>query len=77
MGEDGSPVQEYTVHIGKPIYVDDKLSMKEKINLMRDSNYNFWKETYKKAYGIDVKYDTTIHENIPQYVISTLGFKKN
>ena len=68
IGEDGSPIQEYTVHIGKPIYKDTNLSIKENIKMMRDRNYHFWKETYEKVYGEKVKYSTVKHDNLPKYV---------
>lgn len=68
IGEDGNPVQEYTVHIGKPIYPDEALTPKENIKMMRDMNYNFCVETYEKVYGKPVKYATIKHDNLPDYV---------
>lgn len=76
IGEDGNAVQEYTVHIGKPIYKDENLSSKENINRMRDLNYKFWKETYENVYGVPVKYKTIMHENLPDYVKDVLELEE-
>ena len=58
VGEDGFPVQAYTVNIGKPIYPDSSLSEKENINNMRDDNYEIWKQIYEEFYGIPLEYET-------------------
>lgn len=71
-GEDGNPVQEYTVHIGKPIYPDKKLSKTENKKMMRKKNYDFWKETYECVYGEKVKYSTVKYEHLPIYVAEML-----
>ena len=57
IGEDGFPIQEYTVNIGEPIYPDSKLSEKENIDAMRDANFNVWKKTYEDFYGVQLEYD--------------------
>ena len=62
VGDDGFPVQEYTVNIGKPIYPDSNLSEKENTVMMRDKNYEIWKEIYEDFYGIELEYDI-IDEN--------------
>ena len=72
IGEDGKPVQEYTVHIGKPIYPDKNLSAKENMNMMRNMNYAFWKETYEKVYGKKLKYSTIKYDELPKYVDETI-----
>ncbi|MBP5587920.1 MAG: 1-acyl-sn-glycerol-3-phosphate acyltransferase [Treponema sp.] len=56
IGGDGFPVQEYTVHILEPIYPDPKLSEKENIEMMREKNYQMWKDVYEKTYGIPLEY---------------------
>lgn len=56
IGGDGFPVQEYTVHILEPIYPDSKLSEKENIEMMREKNYQMWKDVYEKTYGIPLEY---------------------
>ncbi len=68
IGEDGSNVQAYTVHIGKPIYPDSNLSPKENMKMMAEKNYEFWKETYERAYDTTLKYDTNVIEETPEYV---------
>ncbi len=58
MGEDGFLVQEYTIHIGKPIYPDESLSYRERVNDMRDRNYAIWKEIYEREYHMPLVYNT-------------------
>ena len=58
IGEDGFPIQEYTVNIGKPIYPDENLSERQNTNNMRDKNYEIWKNIYEDFYGIPLEYDT-------------------
>lgn len=57
IGEDGFPVQEYIVNIGKPIYPDCNLSEKENTEMMRDKNYAVWKNIYEEFYGVPLEYD--------------------
>lgn len=57
IGEDGFPVQAYTVNIGEPIYSNSELSEKEKIEDMKNRNYEVWKNTYEGFYGIQLEYD--------------------
>ena len=76
IGEDGNPVQEYTVHVGEPIYPKEELSAKENMKMIRDLNYKFWLETYEKAYGKPVEYKTIKHENLPDYVEESIQIKK-
>lgn len=58
IGEDGFPIQEYFVHIKEPIYPDEKLSVKENTEKMKETNYNIWKNIYEKFYGIPLEYTT-------------------
>lgn len=58
LGEDGFPIQEYTIHIGKPIYRDPSLSRGEAINKLRDENYEIWKKVYEDFYQIPLTYTT-------------------
>ena len=55
---DGLPVQEYTVHIMKPIYRDETLPFKEAVQKMKEQNFNACKEVYEKTYGIPLTYTT-------------------
>ena len=58
IGADGFPVQEYTIHVEKPIYPDPTLSVSENSQMMMDKNYEVWKEIYEREYGIELKYET-------------------
>lgn len=53
---DGLPIQEYTVHIMKPIYKDENLSFKEAVQKMKNQNFEMCKEVYEKTYGIPLSY---------------------
>lgn len=58
IGDDGFPIQEYTVNIKVPIYPDDEISEKENIKIMKEKNYNLWKETYESFYNKKLEYLT-------------------
>lgn len=58
MGEDGFFVQEYTIHIAKPIYPDDNLNYRKNAVAMMNKNYEVWKEIYEKEYHIPLEYLT-------------------
>ncbi|WP_407385531.1 glycosyltransferase [Ruminococcus sp.] len=58
MGEDGFFVQEYTIHIGEPIYPNPDLSYRESVKDMLDRNYDLWKEIYEREYHMPLVYDT-------------------
>lgn len=58
MGDDGFPVQAYTVHIEAPIYPDDAKNERENMEVMRDTNYEVWKKVYEDFYGIPLTYTT-------------------
>lgn len=75
IGEDGMPVQEYTIHFGKPLYPDKTLTPKENIEAIRQANYKFCKETYEKVYKKPVQYKTVLHTDVPEYVSSIESFK--
>lgn len=62
IGDDGEPVQEYTVNIAKPICPDENLSIKENTEKMREENAKVWKEIYEGFYKIPLEY-TTIKED--------------
>lgn len=53
--QDGLPKQKLTLFIGKPIYPNPELSIKENADYMLAENHKFCVETYEKFYGI--KYD--------------------
>lgn len=61
IGEDGFPVQEYTINIEEPIYPDDKLSDRENAEVMKEKNFEVWKNVYEEFYGIPLEYTTQKH----------------
>lgn len=63
IGEDGFPVQEYTINISKPIYPDEKLSEGENYIQMKDKNFEIWKKIYEDFYKIPLEYTTVQNES--------------
>ena len=58
IGEDGFPIKEYYVHIEEPIYPSQKLSEKENVQIMKNKNFEIWKNIYEEFYGIPLEYTT-------------------
>lgn len=58
IGEDGFPIQEYTVHISEPIYPDKNLPYKKQTDQLRKENYRVWKEIYEREYQMPLEYTT-------------------
>ncbi len=58
VGEDGFPVQEYTIHIEKPIYPDESKTVSENTTAMLEENYRIWTEIYERTYGMPLQYTT-------------------
>ena len=58
IGEDGFPIKEYTINISKPIYPDKSLTVKNNSEIMKNKNYEIWKEIYEKFYKIPLEYTT-------------------
>lgn len=58
IGEDGFPVQEYTIHVAPPIYPEKNCTVSQNSNNMMEKNFEVWKEIYEREYGIPLKYDT-------------------
>ena len=58
IGEDGFPIQEYTINIEEPIYPDTNLSEGQKAKKMRETNFEVWKNIYEEFYGIPLTYTT-------------------
>ena len=52
------PMPLYTVHILKPLYADDSLSLKENIAIIKEQNYNMWVKVYEDFYGKKLEYTT-------------------
>ncbi len=53
---DGFYVQEYTIHIGAPIYAKAELTARENMEYMAQRNFEVWKEIYEKEYDMPLKY---------------------
>ena len=56
LGDDGFYVQEYTIHVAEPIYPDAHKSRAENIEMMREKNYEVWKQIYEETYGEKLVY---------------------
>lgn len=56
-GADGFPVQEYTPHVGAPIYPDPSLSRAAARDRLRKQTEAFCQEVYERVYGIPLSYD--------------------
>lgn len=61
-GEDGFPVQMYTVFVEKPIYPKAGLTEREQAVEMRNENYGVWKKIYEDFYGLPLTYTTEGNE---------------
>ena len=53
---EGLPVQEYTVHVGKPVYPDPEKSLPENVSAMMKEHNAFWKEIYESTYQVPLVY---------------------
>ncbi len=58
MGEDDFPVQQYIIHIEKPIYPNSELSDKENVVQMKEQNATIWKRVYEDFYKVPLEYTT-------------------
>jgi len=54
----GFPVQEYTIHVSKPIYPIESFTRNENIEYMMNENYAVWKDIYEHTYKIPLQYET-------------------
>lgn len=54
---DGFPVQEYTVHVSAPLWPDGDKSASENAKVMRERNYQLWKQIYEETYGEPLVYE--------------------
>ncbi len=66
VGDDGFKIQEYTMHIEKPIYPKSGVNPRDNAKEMKELNYNLWKNIYEDYYKIPLKY-TTPPEKMPKY----------
>ena len=58
IGEDGFPIKEYILNISEPIYPDNNLTVKQNSEIMKNKNYEIWKEIYEKFYQRPLEYTT-------------------
>ncbi len=58
MGEDGFYVQEYTIHIGAPIYPDKEKTYAKRVTDMMEQNASLWQEIYETEYQMPLAYAT-------------------
>ncbi len=58
IGEDGFPIQEYTIHVSKPIYPNPDKTVRENTADMMNKNYEVWKEIYETTYKTPLIYTT-------------------
>lgn len=56
LGEDGFYIQEYTIHIGEPIYPDASKSRATNVEEMRKKNFELWKKIYEENYREELVY---------------------
>ena len=56
IGEDGFPVQEYTVHVSAPIYPDESLPYGKRVEDLKQKNAAVWKTIYEREYGLPLSY---------------------
>ncbi len=58
IGEDGFPIQEYTINISEPIYPAEGVSYRVNMNNMMEKNSEVWKNIYEAVYAIPLSYTT-------------------
>ena len=74
IGPDGFPIQEYTIHVEKPIYRDEVLGLTDAAEKMKQENFRVWKNVYEKTYKCKLEY-TTEKDKLPKDVLSILEEK--
>ncbi len=47
----------YTLHIMKPIYPDESISLKENKDMLREKDFEIKKQAFEQAYGREMNYD--------------------
>lgn len=58
IGEDGFPIQEYTIFIEEPIFPAEGMTEREQAADMCNRNFEIWKRIYEDYYGIPLEYNT-------------------
>ncbi len=64
LGPDGYYVQEYKMHIGKPIYPKSEVGTRENIDIMMKENERVWREIYEREYQIPLEYTTRVESAV-------------
>ena len=58
LGKDGFYVQEYTIHIAPAIYPDPEKSRAANVDMMKEENFEVWKQIYETSYEEPLVYDS-------------------
>jgi len=58
IGNDGFNVQEMTLNFAPPIYPDENLSTQENTKMLKEKNFEAWKDIYERTYGEELTYTT-------------------
>lgn len=58
--ENGKPAIEYVVNVGEPIYPNMELDKRDRVEDMKNRNYNWWKSVYETYYGTKLTYTTEV-----------------
>ncbi len=58
IGDDGFPIQAYTLHFLPAIFPDKSLPVRAEAARMAEENYRMWKEVYERTYGVPLTYTT-------------------
>ena len=58
IGNDGFPVQQYTINIKEPIFPEDNLSEGLNAKALKEKNFQTWKNVYEEFYKIPLEYTT-------------------
>ena len=58
IGEDGFPIQEYTINISEPIYPKENLSEGLNTKAMKEENFEVWRRIYEDFYKMPLEYTT-------------------
>ena len=66
IGEDGFPIQEYTIHVSPPIYPEEGARTRVNAEMMANENFRIWKEIYEREYGIPLRYDEGEEETVEE-----------
>ena len=58
IGDDGFPIQAYTVHILPALFPDNTLTAAKAAKKLCEENYAAWRDVYENFYGIPLEYTT-------------------